>query len=257
MKKIYTSDNIKKNLVILQRRYSNMYNKNFSIKQIIYAFNKLPGRYQDLLLKINKDENDKANLLKVYNILKRELMNLKEVPDDIKIIIKNIKEEEAVKKSSVTMEDVETDNGDRWVKPKENKEVKKIIVGNNIDASIKKKEKKEETVIEKQKEEASASIKSKQEKLMILNNKLQQVILEEYKKERKKIDIDSIIENIDMDDDEKFILLVKFENNSVKTNEEVSKELGITTDHIDGVVTNFYERAIKQRNKKIYKLESE
>ncbi|MBO6195622.1 MAG: hypothetical protein J6O56_04730, partial [Bacilli bacterium] len=77
MKKIYNSDNVKKTLLSLQKRMCITTNRTYKTNDIIYAFNKLPGRYQDLLLKIDKNENDKANLDKVYNMIKLTLVKSK------------------------------------------------------------------------------------------------------------------------------------------------------------------------------------
>lgn len=276
MKKIYTIENIKKNLVVLQRRYSNMYNRNFSINQIKYAFNKLPGDYQDLLLKINKDENDKANLTKVYDKMLRELMLAKNVSDDIKIVIKNIDKEEVVRKKDVTLEDVEADCGDKWVRPVKKEKVvlnesqkrSKIIISRVSETKEEKKEEKikpvekkieEKPIVKEEKpvEKKETDKEVKINKLKQMNERLKLVVMEEYIHEREKVDIDEIIDTIDMNDEDKFILMVKFENNSVKTNEEVSKELGITTSYIDNIVNNFYELSIKQKKKNVYKLERE
>ena len=44
MKKIYDKENVKNTIKYLNRRYNNILNSEFTIKQIIYAFNQLTGR---------------------------------------------------------------------------------------------------------------------------------------------------------------------------------------------------------------------
>ena len=268
MKAIYTSENVKRTLEILQRRYSNFYNKNYSIKQIIFAFNKLPGRYQDLLLKPDKNENDKANAANIYDMFRKYLHEAKDVDSNIKIDIKNIDKEEEKKKSNVTLDDIESDKGDKWVRPAEKKEPIKTI-----EASFPKREKKDsivintkkksEEIIKKEEKEISKvdilkekkeEIKSKKE---VLNERIKTVILEEYLEERQKIDIESILDKVHLDEDDKYIILIKYDNNSVKTNEEVSKETGLKTSYIEEVVERFFDAAIELKKKKIYKLEME
>ena len=53
------------------------------------------------------------------------LVKTKDIPNDFKIDIKNIHEEEEKRKNVVTMEDVET-GGDKWVRPEPKK--KPILV---------------------------------------------------------------------------------------------------------------------------------
>ena len=274
MKKIYTKENIKKNLIILQNRFSNTCNRKFSIQQVIYAFNNLPGKYQDLLLKINKDENDKILLTYAYDKMKKNLLAAKNIPDDIRIQIKNIHEEEQKKKEEYSLEDIEKGNEDKWVKPVEKKNEnsynedlnrKKIVISRVPTRKVEKVElKKEEPILKEIKpvevkvvEEKPVEKKTENNKKEELNNKIKIVVMKEYIKEREKIDIEELLDNLEMDEDDKFIIMVKFENNSVKTNEEVSKELGIKVDYIDNVVNNFYELSIKQKKKKVYKLERE
>ncbi|MBO6195841.1 MAG: hypothetical protein J6O56_05850 [Bacilli bacterium] len=285
MKTIYTSDNVKKVLNSTQKRFENMYNKKYTISQVIYAFNKLPGKYQDLLLKINKDENDKANLVKVYDYLRRYLLMAKNVSSDINIDIKNINEEEKIVKKNITLEDIESDKGDKWVKPRENdKKTIRVVtfeaeknktIKNNESKKILKEtnEEKKEAVkvakIEESKEfeEELVSdskvdiLKEKKEELLIkkeiINERIKKVLVEEYIVERQKIEIEKILDNLELDDDEKFIILLKFDENSVKTNEELSKDLGISTSYIDEVVEKFYNLSIELETKKIYKLEME
>ena len=88
-----------------------------------------------------------------------------------------------------------------------------------------------------------------------MNEKIKNVIMGEYLAERQNIDIESILDNVDLEEDEKFIILVKYENNSVKTNEEVSKELGITTSFIDEIVNRFLSMSIDLKKSKILTLE--
>ena len=218
MKTIYTSDNVKKVLNSTQKRFENMYNKKYTISQVIYAFNKLPGKYQDLLLKINKDENDKANLVKVYDYLRRYLLMAKNVSSDINIDIKNINEEEKIVKKNITLEDIESDKGDKWVKPRENdKKTIRVVtfeaeknktIKNNESKKILKEtnEEKKEAVkvakIEESKEfeEELVSdskvdiLKEKKEELLIkkeiINERIKKVLVEEYIVERQKIEIE-------------------------------------------------------------------
>ena len=278
MKAIYTSDNIKRALLKLKNKYIKMYNKEYSIAQIIYAFNRLPGRYQDLLLKPNIDENDKANLIVVNDLFKNNLSNSKDVPSDIKIIIRNLKQEESNKKEEFSLEDTESDKGDKWVRPVEKKpEVKKVvdsgskirirIVDNKsrfkpkeeikkVEVKEEKKQVKEVKPVQDIKEEIK-EVKQEEpiDNKTVLNDRLQTVIMEEYLEERKNIDIESILDKLDLDEDEKLIILVKYENNSIKTNEEVSKELMIKTSYIDEVVNKFLKSSINTKKNKVYKLE--
>jgi len=282
VKAIYTSDNVKKTLLLVQKRYKNLYNRDYTIQQIIYAFNKLPGKYQDLLLKIKKDENDKANLVTVYDYFRKNLFNAKNVPSDIKIDIKNIKQEEEKKKEEVSLEDIESDNGDKWVRPVEKKEPKIIIEPHfpikkkeeklviKHEKNIKKEEiPKEVKEIPKEVKEIPKEVKEIPKEVKeipkeeikadnnkeLMNEKIKNVIMGEYLAERQNIDIESILDNVDLEEDEKFIILVKYENNSVKTNEEVSKELGITTSFIDEIVNRFLSMSIDLKKSKILTLE--
>ena len=229
MKTIYTSTNIKETLNYLQKRYSNLNNKKYSIHEIIYAFNKLPGKYKDLLLKNNKDENDKANLSHVYDHFRKTLLVTKNAPSDIKINIKNIKDEEKVKKDSVTLEDVEFDEPNRTKKNNE---------------SIDKREKYNNQVKKDNNKEKNA-----------VNQKIKFVILEEYISERQNVNVESTLDKLSLDEDEKFIIMLKYENNNVKTNEEVSKELGVCVSYIDEVVDKYLEQSIEYKKKKLLTLE--
>ncbi len=229
MKTIYTSTNIKETLNYLQKRYSNLNNKKYSIQEIIYAFNKLPGKYQDLLLKNNKDENDKANLSHVYDHFRKTLLVTKNAPSDIKINIKNIKEEEKVKKDSVTLEDVEFDEQNRTKKNDINNDNREKY--NN---QVKKDNNKEKNAV---------------------NQKIKFVILEEYISERQNVNVESTLDKLSLDEDEKFIIMLKYENNNVKTNEEVSKELGVCVSYIDEVVDKYLEQSIEYKKKKLLALE--
>lgn len=227
MKKMYESDNITNTLLYIQRRYKTVHNKTYSIEQIICAFNMLPGKYQDLMLKVNKDENDKANLVKVYSVFQTNLLKSKNAPKDTKINIKNIEKEEEKKKNIVSMEDVET-GGDRW---------NKIV-----------KERPKKVVSEEIKEETEEERKAK-EKIM------KDFILKEYISKRKGMNMEEIMNSLNIPNEDYYILMVKFENNSVKTNVDLSKELGISSKYIDDVVDRFYDKAISEKKKRIYTLE--
>lgn len=252
MKAIYTGENVRKTLIVLQRRYNNFYNKNYSIQQIIYAFNKLPGKYQDLLLKPNKNENDKGILTYAYDQIRKYLHESKNVDENIKVNIKNIKQEEIVKKSDVTIEDVESDHGDKWVKQKEEDKPLKVVTYESV-KKAKENKGKEDKIIQQDLTEINKVSKafSKDE----LNSRIKTVVLTEYISERQKIDIEGILDNLDMDEDDKYIIMIKYDNNSVKTNSEVSKETGLIESYIDEVVERFFSQAIELKKKKIYKLE--
>ena len=232
MKKMYNSDNVTKTLLYIQKRYKTVHNKTYSIQQIISAFNMLPGKYQDLLLKINKNENDKADLVKVFTVYQTNLQKSKNAPKDIKINIKNIDKEEETKKEVISMEDVET-GGDRWIK------------------NVKKNNK---PVIEGKKEE---EIKETEEEKKAKERVMKDFILKEYIEERKDLNIEEIMHSLNLPEEDYYILMVKFEQNSVKTNSDLSKELGISSKYIDEVVDRFYDKAIEEKKKIIYTLSKE
>lgn len=251
MKKIYNSDNVKKILLSLQKRMKVTTNRSYKANEIIYAFNKLPGNYQDLLLKIDKNENDKANLNKVYNMIKLTLVKTKDIPNDVKIDIKNIYEEEEKRKNVVTMEDVET-GGDKWVRPEPKK--KPILVKEletpKIEQPITIKTKKEPEPI---KEEIEVVQNKVQEE--VKNDNYRDIILKKYIKERRGLDIKAIIKELNIDSEIVYIIESKFENNSVISNDELEKIIGVKKNYIDQVVDEFYDRAIEQKKKKLLALE--
>ena len=234
MKKIYDKENVKNTIKYLNRRYNNILNSEFTIKQIIYEFNQLTGRYQDLLLKINKDENDKAMLTYVYNEFRKHLVNAKEVPSDVKIIIKNIKDEE-VKKIEENPEDIDIETSPFSERKKE--ELKTGVQLEKIKKEIK------EIVSTPRVEEKPVKTSSDNNK-ELLNKRLEKVILEEYKEQRKQVDIEKLLDQLDLDDNEKYIILIKYDNNSVRTNKDVAYELQLTEEYIDEVVNTFFNKTI-------------
>lgn len=244
MKKIYDKENVKNTIKYLNRRYNNILNSEFTIKQIIYAFNQLTGRYQDLLLKIDKDENDKAMLTYVYNDFRKHLVNAKEVPSDVKIIIKNIKDEE-VKKIEENPEDIDIETSPFSERKKE--ELKTGVQLEKIKKEI------EEIVSTPKVEEKP--VKTSSDNKELLNKRLEKVILEEYKEQRKQVDIEKLLDQLDLDDNEKYIILIKYDNNSVRTNKDVAAELQLTEEYIDEVVDTFFNKAIGLKERKIYSLE--
>ena len=244
MKKIYDKENVKNTIKYLNRRYNNILNSEFTIKQIIYAFNQLTGRYQDLLLKIDIDENDKAMLTYVYNDFRKHLVNAKEVPSDVKIIIKNIKDEE-VKKIEENPEDIDIETSPFSERKKE--ELKTGVQLEKIKKEI------EEIVSTPKVEEKP--VKTSSDNKELLNKRLEKVILEEYKEQRKQVDIEKLLDQLDLDDNEKYIILIKYDNNSVRTNKDVAAELQLTEEYIDEVVDTFFNKAIGLKERKIYSLE--
>ena len=245
MKKIYTKENINKNLSVLKRRFNNICNREFSNKQIIYAFNKLKGEYQDLLLKPEKDENDKLVLTKVDDYIKRYLLNSNNIPDDIKLEIKNIHEEETKKKEDFDKEDIEASFGKKYVKPEEKKviEFKPKIIDNE--------EKVKETVVTRKltKEEKDARRRS------LIHKRILELTMQEYINARSMIDIESIVDEIDMDEEKKFVILYKYDDNSVKTDDEVAKELNKTVEEVDSIVDEFLDKTIESKKSLVRKLE--
>lgn len=230
MKKIYNKENVDNTFLFIKKRFETTNNRSYRIQDIISAFNKLPGKYQDLLLKINKDENDKADLVKVYGLLRINLTKTKDVPEDIEVNIKNIDSEEEVKKASITMDDIET-SGDRWERLKEKKE----------------KQKEEKTKI------TNKTIKIDKEEQN--KSKEKDRILKEYIAERKGLKIKELLVSLDIPEIDYYIILEKFKNNSVKDNKELEKEINIASSYIDEVIDRFYERAITEKKTRIYTLE--
>lgn len=231
MKSMYNPENVSSALNTIKKKLVIMYNKNYTIEQIINAFNKMPGKYQDLLLKQNKDENDKAELPKAYDYLRKFLFTSKNVPKDVKINIKNINEE-TTKKKTFDIEDTESYySGDKWVKPKPKD---RPILINTTEIKV-------EKPVSRKKEETEEK-----------DNNYKATVLKKYIEERKGLDIESVIDKLNMSEEDKFIILVKYENDSVKTNDEVSKELGIATSYIDEVVDRFFSLIINERKKKVY-----
>ena len=92
MVKEYGKENVIKVLTGIKNYFKTLYNLDYSPREIINAFNKLSKKYQDLLLKINKNENDKALLRIPYEDLRRELMNNKDDVSNVKLRIKGIEE---------------------------------------------------------------------------------------------------------------------------------------------------------------------
>lgn len=245
MKKIYNKKNVINTIEYLNRRYNNTLNSEFTIKQIIYAFNQLTGRYQDLLLKIDKDENDKAMLTYVYNEFRKHLVNAKEVPSDVKIIIKNIKDEEVKKKEE------NPDDFDIETSPFSERKKEELKTG----VQLEKIKKEIEEIVSTPKVEEKPVKTSLDNNKELLNKRLEKVILEDYKEQRKQVDIEKLLDQLDLDDNEKYIILIKYDNNSVRTNKDVAAELQLTEDYIDEVVDTFFNKAIGLKERKIYSLE--
>ena len=94
MKDIYSKENIKLVLLNTKRRFKNLYNRDYSIDDLVRAFNSLSSKHQDLLLKINKNENDKAMLRVTYdNLYKFLIYSLPEIKKEerARINIKSLK----------------------------------------------------------------------------------------------------------------------------------------------------------------------
>lgn len=252
MKKMYNDNNVQKTLLSVQKRWANTSFKIYSMNQIVYAFNMLPGKYQDLLLKENKDENDKANLDKVYRLLNTHLMKSKNAPEDIKINIKNIDQEEEVKKHDITLEDVER-SGDRWVKPVEKK--KPVILKEaKIEAPEIVKPKKEEPLIKEEPIIKEEVIEEPVEEEQPRTFAYRDIVLKKYIEEREGLDIKSILKELNIPEEYQYIIECKFENDSVVSNKELETITGFKESYLDEVVDVFYSKAIEQKKKKIYEL---
>lgn len=255
MKKIYSSDNVKKTLLSVQKRMCITTNRTYKTNDIIYAFNKLPGRYQDLLLKIDKNENDKANLDKVYNMIKLTLVKSKDIPDDIKVDIKNINIEEEKKKDVVSLEDVEV-SGDKWVREEPKK--KPIFVK---ELEIPKVEKpmaiKKDNLVKVEKEESTKEeiVEKTEEKKDNKQVNYKEIVLKKYIEQRKGLNINEILDDLNINEEDRFIIESKFDNNSVVPNEELEKAIGIRKNYIEEVIDRFYDKAIENTKKKLLALE--
>ena len=95
---IYSKENVLRTLNDIRKYFKVLFNKVYSIEEVINAFNKLTMKYQDLLLKPNKDENDKALLRIPYEELRKVLMENKEELKDVKLKIKSLnKKREEIK----------------------------------------------------------------------------------------------------------------------------------------------------------------
>ena len=177
----YSKENVKSVILYLRTRFNNLYNKNYSINDIVLAFNSLSSKHQDLLLKIDKNENDKAMLRVTYDNMHKFLVNNK-FNEKTKINIKSL-----------------------HLKEKSNIEEKFRI-----------------------------------EKEIVINN------------------INEIIDNIDMDEDDKFVILYKYENDDVKPNIYIAHSMNLEERVVSEIVSrfwsivrdNFYKKEKKLINKK-------
>ena len=79
--------------------------------------------------------------------------------------------------------------------------------------------------------------------------------MQEYINARSMIDIESIVDEIDMDEEKKFVILYKYDDNSVKTDDEVAKELNITLEEVDSTVDEFLDKTIESKKSLVRKLE--
>ncbi len=281
MKNIYKGENVKRTLLMVQKRMTITTNRTYKIYEIVNAFNKLPGKYQDLLLKKDINENDRANLTKVYNMLMITLVKSKNVPSDTKIVIKNINEEEEKKKNEVTLEDVEV-SGDKWVKPVEKKKpilikeleipkVEKPITGVDVPESkevvesnkevkvIQNEDPKEETKTVKEEKELSKKeievVQNKDKKEEKKKIGYKEMVLKKYIEQRNGLNIKDILDSLNIDEEFQYVIESKFENNSVLPNDELEKIIGVKKSFIDQVVDDFYVKAIAETKKKLLALE--
>lgn len=125
MKKIYEKENLKRTMLSIQKRCVTFYNKRFEIKEIICAFNELSGRNQDLLLTQDRDEDEKILVKYAYDAIESRLFDGVEVPEKVKIRIKNLGHEKP-KKKKVELEECEVEGGIVYKKPK----VEKLVLKN-------------------------------------------------------------------------------------------------------------------------------
>lgn len=90
MSSIYTKQNILVNLQKVKKVLNNLYNEDYSLYELVTAFNRLTMKYQDLLLKIDKDENDRVLMKYIYNDMRTGAKEARKSGEiNQKVIIKN------------------------------------------------------------------------------------------------------------------------------------------------------------------------
>lgn len=250
MKKIYEKDNVDNTLLQLQNRYRIAQNRTYSIEHIICAFNMLPGKYQDLLLKPKKDENDKVSLVMVYKMFQSKLKQSENAPKGMKINIKNLDKEEVKKSAEITMEDVET-GGDKWIR----KDKKTIVPEYSSTFVIKMDKKKteepkeiEEPVIEEPDE--FEEVQTDEVQIEEIDRETKEGILRKYIENRKLINIEELLKELGISDLNYFIICEKFKNNSVRSSQYLEKKFNISANYIDSVVDEFFAAALELNKKK-------
>lgn len=174
---IYSKENIKEVLIKTKTRFNNLYNKNYTFNDMVMAFNSLSSKHQDLLLKIDKNENDKAMLRVTYDNMHKFLVNNKNT-DRAKINIKSL-----------------------YLKEKSNIEEKFT-----------------------------------EEKVNIINH------------------ISEILDNIDMPEDDKFVILYKYENNEEKPNIYIAHSMNLEERVVSEIVSRFWSIVREDFYKKEKKL---
>lgn len=155
------NENLNRTILSIQKYFKVLYDLDYSIEEVTDAFNRLTTKYQNLLLKPNKNENDKAMLRFPYSALKNNLMKKEK----------------------------------RETKIKENEEVQKIEI---------------KEVEEVQKTEVDC---------------------------KKALDF---IDTVDMNDEDKIIIIFKYDDGNIKPNDDLANAFSLKTTDVDEIVSRFW-----------------
>lgn len=119
MNEIYSKQNILSNLQKVKKILNNLYGEDYSLYELVASFNELSMKYQDLLLKIDKDENDRALMKYIYNDIRTGAKKAKN---------NNVSKQKVIIKNPAYEKEINKVKNDRKV----NREKSKKVVANSL-----------------------------------------------------------------------------------------------------------------------------